>query len=143
MCSLLSGESDFVAVDREKTDVPNAFFAFAFTTEFFHLLTLCRALSSPVQERCEATEQIQQKHLPCVGRLRNQEPYSALRRDGFWGCPTAAGQDPAGGCQEDRTTPFPVGPHGRMRDSGGVSCKKRKCGIEGNTTLGTVKSWSW
>lgn len=116
MHSLLSGERDFVAVDTEKKNVPNAFFAFAFTTKFFHLLMPWRALSSPVQERREAAVQIQQKHLPCMGRLRIQESYSALRRDGFRGGPTAASQDPARGYQGGRATDFPVGLYGRMRD---------------------------
>lgn len=115
-----------MAVDTEKNSVPNAFFALASTTKFFHLLMLCRALSSPVQERREATVQIQQKHLPCVRRLKNQESYSALRRDGFRGGPTAASQDPARGYQEGKATHFPVGLYGRMRDSGCKLSQEKK-----------------
>lgn len=110
MCSLLSGESDFVAVDTEKTNVPNVFFVFVFTNKFFHLLILL-----PVQERQEATEQTQQNlDCPVWGGIRS---YSALRRDGFRGGPTAASQDPARDYQESRDTHFPVGLYGRMRDS--------------------------
>lgn len=105
MCSLLSGESDFVAVDTEKT---NAFFAFVFTTKVFHLLVLCRALGNPVQESHEATEQISQMHLPCVGRPRKQVLFS-LETGWLQGRPNSSLPGPSEGLSRRQSHPLPSG----------------------------------